>query len=92
MRGAFSDSSVRRVVGIELGILVSASECVPGPQKYVEQWPFGLYLGVLGHYFTYFGGLGESVRVLAGRVWEDFLSSLSGVAPRCNYPEGPCTP
>ena len=21
--------------------------------------PFGLYLGVLGHYFTYFGGLGR---------------------------------
>ena len=31
---------------------------VPKPKKYVEQWPFGLYLGVLGHYFTYFGGLG----------------------------------
>ena len=26
---------------------------IPGPP-----WPFGLYLGDFGHYFTYFGGLG----------------------------------
>ena len=31
---------------------------LPGPQKYVEEWPFGLYVGVLGHYFTYFWVLG----------------------------------
>ena len=32
---------------------------VPGPPMYVEELPFGLYLGVLGHYFTYFRGLGR---------------------------------
>ena len=32
---------------------------MPEPQKYVEEWPFGLYLGVLGCYFAYFfEGLG----------------------------------
>ena len=28
---------------------------MPGPPKYVKQLPFGLFLVVLGHYFTYFG-------------------------------------
>ena len=30
------------------------------PQKYVEQLPFGLYLGVLGYYVTYFWGPGRA--------------------------------
>ena len=30
------------------------------PPKYVESWPFGPYLGDLGHYSTYFGGLGKA--------------------------------
>ena len=29
---------------------------IPEPQKYEEQWPFGLYLAVLGYCFTYFWG------------------------------------
>ena len=29
------------------------------PLKYVEIWSFGLYLGVLGNYFTYLWGLGR---------------------------------
>ena len=29
---------------------------LPGPQKYVKQWPFGLFLVALGYYFTYFWG------------------------------------
>ena len=33
---------------------------VPEPPKYVEQWAFGLYLEVLGYYFTYFWGLGST--------------------------------
>ena len=33
---------------------------IPRPPKYVESWPFGLYLWDLGRYLTYFGGLGSS--------------------------------
>ena len=36
--------------------------------KYVEYCPFGLYLGVLGHYLTYFGGfkhITEAIEFLA---------------------------
>ena len=29
---------------------------LPGPQKYETSWPFGLFLQVLGHYFTYSWG------------------------------------
>ena len=44
---------------------------LPGPPKYVKYWPFGLYLGVLGHYFTYFGGLGIGNRLVirVARAW-----------------------
>ena len=28
--------------------------------SYVEQWPFGLYQGVLGYYFTHFRGPGKA--------------------------------
>ena len=31
---------------------------LPRPPKYVEEWPLGLCLGVLGHHFTYFIDLG----------------------------------
>ena len=41
---------------------------LPGPRKYVESWPSGLLLEVLGHYLTYFGGLGRpQPPCLAGR-------------------------
>ena len=30
---------------------------MPGPQQYVEYWPFGLLLRVLAQYFTYFLGV-----------------------------------
>ena len=36
---------------------------LPEPQKYAEQWPFGITLGVWGYEFTYFWGPG---RVLLG--------------------------
>ena len=31
---------------------------IPGPQKDVKYWSFWLFIMVLGHYFTYFGGPG----------------------------------
>ena len=31
--------------------------------KNVQQWPFGLFLEVLGHCFTYFSGTGGSLLV-----------------------------
>ena len=34
-------------------------EILPEPQKSVEEWPFGLDLGVLGHYLTYCWGPGK---------------------------------
>ena len=40
-----------------------AYKFIPEPQQYKEQWPFGLYLGVLGHYSTYFCGLGRGVEI-----------------------------
>ena len=33
---------------------------LPEPQKYVEEQPSGLFLGVLGHYLTNFGGPGTA--------------------------------
>ena len=41
------------------------------PEKYVEEWPFGLYLGVWGyHFYLLFGGVGriEGFRVEEFRV------------------------
>ena len=32
---------------------------LPGPQKYVEYWPFKLVLVLLDHYFTHFGDQGN---------------------------------
>ena len=45
-----------------LGIVACHFELLgfPGrPQKCVAQWPFGLVLEALGHYFTYFWGPGR---------------------------------
>ena len=52
------------VDGVYIGILkLGANEVLlglPGPPEYAKSWPFGLFLMVLGHYFTYFGGPGIS--------------------------------
>ena len=32
---------------------------LPGPPKYVEEWPFGLFLVALGHYLDTLGGPGS---------------------------------
>ena len=45
--------------GVPSNHLLEIILTLPGPPKYVEEWPFGLNLGDLGHYFTYFGGLGK---------------------------------
>ena len=54
-------------------------EQIPKPQKYVEEWPFGLLVVVLGNCFTYFWGPG-------------FLSTLNPKpatrAPSCEAKEG----
>ena len=34
---------------------------ISGPVKAARQWTLGMHLGVLGHYFTCFGGLGISL-------------------------------
>ena len=39
----------------------------PEPKNYVEKWPFGLCLGVLGNYFTYFWGPGGMEGILGLR-------------------------
>ena len=59
-------------------IRIIIRDCIPGLPKYVEQWPFGLYLGDLGHYFAYFGGLGSNYRS---------ASTCSLLAPR--HPRSP---
>ena len=48
---------IGRIEGV--GFRVWGLGCTWTP-KYVEYWPFGLYLEDLGHYFTYFGGLGRA--------------------------------
>ena len=39
-----------------------AQTFLPGPQKYVEEWPFRLFLLALGYYSTYFWGPGRPPR------------------------------
>ena len=53
---------------------------LPGPPQYVEEWPFGLCLGVVGHYVTYFGGLGSHVSGLG--------SGLCHILIRARYEHG----
>ena len=49
--------------GVDWGRLGSLLETsLPGPQKYVKQWHFWLFVVALGHYFTYFGGPGRLLR------------------------------
>ena len=38
------------------GSALCESRCRPGPQKYAQQWPFGLRLKAFDHYFAYFWG------------------------------------
>ena len=38
---------------------VSPSEALPGPQKYVQQWPFGQFSEVLGFVVAYCWGPGR---------------------------------
>ena len=49
-------ASCARSRGVVAGIWTK----IYGPPRHVEYCPFGIYLGALGHYFTYFGGLGRA--------------------------------
>ena len=50
----------KKIPSIRLGTQRgSEREGLPGPLKYVELQPFGLFLGVQGYYLTYFWGLGR---------------------------------
>ena len=41
------------------GVLSTIQSELPEPQKYLEKWPFGLYLGVWAIILPTFGGLGR---------------------------------
>ena len=42
-------------------MLLSSPKVLPGPPKYAKQWPFRLFLVVLGYCFTYLGGPGSPI-------------------------------
>ena len=48
------------------GWQVEEPQASPGPQKYVEEWPFGQFLEALGCFFTYFWGFGLLLYILFG--------------------------
>ena len=66
---------------------------VPEPQKYVEYWLLGLYLGVLGYYFTYFWGPGSTLRVQGPkyRASEPKYYNINGIWALKTYYLGPWT-
>ena len=41
---------------------------IPGPPKYVKQWPFRLFLVVWGYYFTYFCRPGRCLEPEASNI------------------------
>ena len=61
-------------LGIASGICEEVvSEDMPEPQKYAESWHLGLYLGVLGYYFTCFWDSGNQTGVLSSWTPLSFL-------------------
>ena len=63
------------------------SESLPGPDKYVTQGSFGLFLVALGDYFTYFWGPG---RTTWGCSWDLVTAYCWACDPTYSLPNWPC--